>query len=59
MKLASVKLCKDLKVRIVTAVPKMKKNEGLELNEQHEGQEPSGFVTHSSIELHEPLLEEQ
>ena len=59
VKLASLKIYKDMKVRIVTAVTKMRKNEGLELDDQQEGQATGGFVTHSSVKLYEPLLEEQ
>ena len=59
VKVASLKMCKDMKLRIITAVTKMRKNEGLELDDQQKGQATGGFVTHTSIELHEPLLEEQ
>ena len=59
MKVASLKIYKDMKVHIVTAVTKMRKNEGLELDDQQEGQATGGIVTHSSVKLHEPLLEEQ
>ena len=59
VKVASLKIYKDMKLCIVTAITKMRKNEGLELDEQQEGQATSSFVTHSSVELHEPLLEEQ
>ena len=59
MKLASLKMCKDMKLHIVTAITKMRKSEGLELDDQQKGQATGGFVTHTSIELHEPLLEEQ
>ena len=59
VKVASLKICKDMKVHIVTAVTKMRKNEELELDDQQEGQATGGFITHSSVKLHEPLLEEQ
>ena len=55
LKLASLKICEDLKLRIVTAVTKVRKNEGLQVDEQ---QTTDGFITHSTIELQEPLLEE-
>ena len=55
LKLASLKICEDLKLRIVTAVTKVRKNEGLQVDEQ---QTTDGFITHSCIELQEPLLEE-
>ena len=59
MKVASLKIYKDMKLCIITAITKMRKNKRLELDDQQKGQATGGFVTHTSIELHEPLLEEQ
>ena len=59
VKLASLKICKDMRLRNVTAVTNTRKNKGLELDEHQKGQATGGFITHSSVELHEPLLEEQ
>ena len=59
VKLASLKKSKDVRVRIVTAITRMKRDERQEENEQQKDQATGGPITHTSIELHEPLLEEQ
>ena len=58
VKLASLKMCKGMRVCIVTAIAKMKKHGRLEESEeqQPQGQAMSNVVTHSSIELKEPLI---
>ena len=62
VKLASLKRCKDMKVHLISAIAKIKKDRR---QEEIEEQQPQGqlamanIVTHSSIELHEPLIPEE
>ena len=53
VKLASLKICNDMRVRIMTVFTKMKKDRRLEEVEeqQPQGQAMANIVTHSSIEL--------
>ena len=46
-------------VRFVTAITRMKRDEGQEENEPQNDQATGDPITHTSIELQEPLLEEQ
>ena len=59
MKLASLKVCTDMAVRIVTvtAIAKMKMDGKLKEIEEPQGQPLVNVVTHSSIELCESLIE--
>ena len=59
VKLASLKICKDMKARLITVITNIKKDRILEeIDEQlPQGHTMANLVTHSSIELHEPLIE--
>ena len=61
VKIASLKICKATKARIVTAISKIKKDRRpIEIEEQQpQGQAMINIVTHSSIELKKPLIEGQ
>ena len=58
VKPASLKICKDTRLHLAHA--KMKIDEGLQQNEEQNDKVSCyhGLITHSSIELQEPLLEE-
>ena len=56
VKLVSLKICKDMRVRVVMAINNRKNGEEPEENElQHQAMDDD--VMHTSIELNEPLLE--
>ena len=62
VKLALLKICKDMKVHLTTAIVKVNLRDGSleEIEEQHpQGQAIVNLVTHISIELQEPLIEGQ